>query len=797
MNLSEGNPGQVVRVENRIDLNGTNRTVACYSTKTLSSYVNNNNGYMLSAGGRLTGVIRNTGGTAAGLIKIGPGDLQLTAASTYDGATAVSNGTLSIYSGNNRLPTSTTVTLGDSATDDSATFALRGQSQQLAGLLTTGNGTANRVISDRHPSLSSQEGTLVLNIASGTNTFTGTLGGSTTAEDFFGLTKQGSGRLTLTAANSYSGLSTISAGVLEISGAGTLGDGSYSTNMVNNGVFHYNSSTDLTMGGVISGTGDLRKEGSSTLTLSATNTYTGDTIISNGTFRVTVTDAVATTPTIRLGPSGSLNAASLATYEMPAGTTYVFENSGTSSGSITADELDISNADVTISNKPSGGVVLATYTSLTGGAFASTNGVPAGWTINYAFNGSQIVLLPPLAVPEVSNNGSTNLSETSASISGLLTTGSWASAWFCWGTNDAGRADTGLWDNVVSANDVMQGTPFSTTVTGLETNRTYWYRCYVSNSMGVAWSHPGEVFNGTAVGGSSDYSLQITFTNFAGKGTLTNFPALVRFTTNNIENYEGFISSSGWDLRFWTNSSLSGTELNYEIELFDTNSNSYVWVLLPELTNNLSIWASWGNSSATNQQTYTTNGAVWSNGYLGVWHMKESGNAPADSALIGAGDNSGTDAGTDATVVTGKIGDAYDYSGNGRVDISNSSNLDSLANGTISFWYYKRSRGGSGSGANYGSILGQSSGYNWAIRHANNDRFELRVNGTYLTCQGDLANSDWHYLTYVFDDAANEWHTYRNGVLINSPSTTQSWLNPDHLIGDCQHGCTRSGWHYG
>ena len=124
---------------------------------------------------------------------------------------------------------------------------------------------------------------------------------------------------------------------------------------------------------------------------------------------------------------------------------------------------------------------------------------------------------------------------------------------------------------------------------------------------------------------ASGYSMQITFTNFSGKGTLTNFPALVILSTNNTDNYTGFLdTTNGWDLRFWTNSTLSGTELNYEIELFATNSNSYVWVQLPELTNNLSIWASWGDSAASNQQAYTTNGATWESNYVGVWHLHET-----------------------------------------------------------------------------------------------------------------------------------------------------------------------------
>jgi hypothetical protein len=199
----------------------------------------------------------------------------------------------------------------------------------------------------------------------------------------------------------------------------------------------------------------------------------------------------------------------------------------------------------------------------------------------------------------------------------------------------------------------------------------------------------------------------------------------------------------------------------------------------PSLTNNLSIWASWGDAASSGQQAYTTNGAVWTGGYLGVWHMGEAGNAPADSALQGAGDNTGVDGGTDGTVTAAKIGDGYDYSGTGLVEIGNYANVSGLTNATISFWYYKRSRGG----GNYGSMFGSDGSYSWGLRHHLTDSLDLLANGSYLTGQGNLSNAAWHYLTYVFDDAGDRWDAYLNGALVNSPSTSEAWLDPRYLVG--------------
>ena len=116
-------------------------------------------------------------------------------------------------------------------------------------------------------------------------------------------------------------------------------------------------------------------------------------------------------------------------------------------------------------------------------------------------------------------------------------------------------------------------------------------------------------------------SMTLTFSGYtAGKETLTNFPALVTLGTNlSGFAYSQFLGSyGGYDLRFMS----GATELNYEIESWGAtgNSNSYVWVQVPLLTNGTVITATWGDATKT-QQAYTTNGATWTGGYVGVWHL--------------------------------------------------------------------------------------------------------------------------------------------------------------------------------
>ena len=160
---------------------------------------------------------------AGGLDKTGAGLLTLIARdNTYVGSTLIENGTLRIDLGNDRLPTGTSVTLGTGTT--SGVLQLNGFSQTMAGLTTAGTGTANAVTGGSATSTS----LLDVNIASGTQTYGGTLGGGAGNNNYtsnnLGLIKDGSGTLTLSGANTYTGATTVNQGSLVLGNASALGN---------------------------------------------------------------------------------------------------------------------------------------------------------------------------------------------------------------------------------------------------------------------------------------------------------------------------------------------------------------------------------------------------------------------------------------------------------------------------------------------------------------------------------------------------------------------------------------------
>jgi fibronectin-binding autotransporter adhesin len=99
------------------------------------------------------------------------------------------------------------------------------------------------------------------------------------------LTTSGPGRLTLTRNNSYTGLTSVTAGTLQL-GDGISNNGSVSGNISNNSVVVFANPTGFAFGGVISGSGSLVKGAAGTLYLTGNHSYGGSTAIVAGAIRL-------------------------------------------------------------------------------------------------------------------------------------------------------------------------------------------------------------------------------------------------------------------------------------------------------------------------------------------------------------------------------------------------------------------------------------------------------------------------------------------------------------------------------
>ncbi len=213
----------------------------------------------------------NIGATAFGLTKEGAGTLVLSGSNAYTGTTTINAGTLRI-SGGNAISDSGAVILANAAG-----VGFQVNSSETIASLQGGGSTGGTVTVASGQTLTVAE--------SGSQTFSGVIGGAG------GLTKSGSGTITLDGASTYSGGTTITAGTLSIGAGGTTGSLSTSSTIVNNGALAFNRSNTLTQGtdftaSAITGTGALIQNGSGTTILTANQGYTGATIINAGTLQI-------------------------------------------------------------------------------------------------------------------------------------------------------------------------------------------------------------------------------------------------------------------------------------------------------------------------------------------------------------------------------------------------------------------------------------------------------------------------------------------------------------------------------
>jgi autotransporter-associated beta strand protein len=267
-----------------LDVNNASRTFTVNDNTTLTEEL------------VISGTISNSGATAAGLTKGGTGTLVISATNTYNGTTTINAGTLKLGA-NNALP-DTPLTL-DQRLGGVSTLDIAGRSDAITTLTLSGNSTTvvnstSQIIDSTGGGVLKLGGSVTYNIGAATfhnsmstisanvdlnganRTFT--INDSTNATTDVivsgtiintgataGITKAGAGTLALTAANTYDGITTVSAGALQVgsSGTGQTGTGA---------VTAQTSST-------IFGTGTVR--GSTFTAASGSTIHAGDTTASN------------------------------------------------------------------------------------------------------------------------------------------------------------------------------------------------------------------------------------------------------------------------------------------------------------------------------------------------------------------------------------------------------------------------------------------------------------------------------------------------------------------------------------
>lgn len=267
-----------------LDLSGATTPVTVRGLDGAANTTVSLGGQSLTLGGAANNAFDGSISGTGGITKQGGGTVTLGGNNTFSGQTTVFGGTLKLGA-SGRLGNTSGISLGNagSTLDASATTA-------PLVLATLDGDTGTQVILG--------SGGLTTG-DTGSHVFNGTLSGAG------GLVKNGSGSLSLGAANTFTGGTTLNAGTLTVGNSASLGTGGLAVNgsgalsasapaTLANGITLGNGSTlsvggtaPLTLGGSISGNGGLSLNNPQGITLGGSNTFTGGTTVNGGGVTVT------------------------------------------------------------------------------------------------------------------------------------------------------------------------------------------------------------------------------------------------------------------------------------------------------------------------------------------------------------------------------------------------------------------------------------------------------------------------------------------------------------------------------
>ncbi len=287
-------------------------------------------------------------------------------------------------------------------------------------------------------------------------------------------------------------------------------------------------------------------------------------------------------------------------------------------------------------------------------------------------------------------------------------------------------------------------------------------------------------FVATAHSAPSYYKvLQVNAGQVTG-GPHADFPLLFN-TTDPVLRTTGnggrVTSASGWDIIFATSptcadsTSCGGRKLDHEIESYNPATGELVaWVRLPSIADGTVVYVHYGDAAVS--ATTENRSGVWSSGYRGVWHLRET---PAGAAgevkdsTVNANHGTGEVPGNFPAQAAGQIAGSLSFTGtlDRAVGVADNASIR-LVDLTVSGWARTASVdaqarlivsrwNASSSSANY--WLGKLDAANMA--------FGVHSGGVANTVYAPLGlvnNNAWHYVVGVVDSATASLRLYVDGV---------------------------------
>ena len=276
-------------------------------------------------------------------------------------------------------------------------------------------------------------------------------------------------------------------------------------------------------------------------------------------------------------------------------------------------------------------------------------------------------------------------------------------------------------------------------------------------------------------------SFNISFPGYNGLTTLTDFPVLVKLSAAlNEFKYSACKVANGGDLRF---SLPDGTLLQSEVDTWNPNGTSLVWVKVPQFDRQTKIVAHYGCATPAE----VTPADVWSADYVGVWHLNESEVPMAESSGVSTPFSTAGGSGI-VYGASGAVGGAVDFSeGNtsARLSAADDDDLDGFTDFTFEVWTKQES-----APAAVAYILAKRTKNSEDVAYVLYNNFSdvdwkhgrnicgISTNGTTTSAYivGTANNmtpvwGEWCHQAFVRDTAANKGCGYVNGVVVNGSSS--------------------------
>ena len=315
------------------------------------------------------------------------------------------------------------------------------------------------------------------------------------------------------------------------------------------------------------------------------------------------------------------------------------------------------------------------------------------------------------------------------------------------------------------------------------------------------------------------HKFTVSFTNYTGSTTLTDFPVLVKISEPGISgfHYADCLRPNGADLRF---SDAAGNPLDSEVQLWNPSGESLLWVKIPSLDASTKITGYYGWRFAPSADPK----AVWSNGYLGVWHLDEDDtvDVQTDSTIHSRNFIRGTyyDAHGETNGWQGVVGKSVKFNGGtskGQYAVPDSAgHFDGLDAITVEVWTWQDSHEPTESdkqrfilrkydgGSATAWVLSESGGD--ATTPANNGRYTFQFynsNDTYRDIWISQnwtkpARAAWNYSASVWDGGTGIRNSYLNGTRLSSYTADDGYKGQmRHITTSNARLCLGNNWEGG